>query len=68
VPCGQYVNRFSEYWARDLDQLTAFQQMTNLLNVIVTDRPNLKKIVSIQRAVEKKFTETGRGRLIALYS
>ena len=65
---GQYVNRFSEYWARDLDQLTAFQQMTNLLNVIVTDRPNLKKIVSIQRAVEKKFTETGRGRLIALYS
>ena len=65
---GRYVNRFSEYWTRSLDELAAFQQLTNLLDVVITNPQNVNKLVSIHRVVEKGFTEVGRGRLISLYS
>lgn len=64
---GQYVNRFAEYWTRTDDELFAFQQLTNLLGIVVTDRQNLTKIVSIHKVVEKNFSEVGRGRLIQMY-
>ena len=65
---GQYVNRFSEFWTRTDDELYAFQQLTNLLILAATDRQNLTKLLSINKVVEKKFTEVGRGRLIQMYS
>ena len=65
---GRYVNRFAEYWTRSLDELAAFQQLTNLLDVVITNPQNVNKLVSIHRVVEKGFTEVGRGRLIGLYS
>lgn len=66
----RYIMRFSEDWHYDLDDLTAFQRLINLIKLTADSnkREHALKQVDINRTLEKGFNDRGRTRLISFYN
>lgn len=66
----RYIMRFSEEWHYDLEDLTAFQRLINLVKLTAdsTKRAQAIKNVDINRTLEKGFNDRGRTRLISFYN
>jgi len=66
----RYIMRFSEDWHYDLDDLTAFQRLINLIKLTADSakREQTLKQVDINRTLDKGFNDRGRTRLISFYS
>lgn len=66
----RYIMRFSEDWHYDLEELTAFQRLINLIKLTAdhTKRQANLRQVDINRTLERGFNDHGRTRLISFYS
>lgn len=65
----RYIFRFSEYWTWSTDELDAFQRIINLIKL--TAKPDERQIglkqVSLDRTLEKGFTQEAKQNIIAFY-
>lgn len=61
--------RFSEYWRADLEELTGFQRILNLIKVTsnVESRNKNIRTVDLTRTLDKGINEYGRSRLVSYY-
>jgi hypothetical protein len=63
------VFRFFEFWINGDDELNAYQRVLNLIQLTAdpSEREAGLKRVDVSRALETKFTEVGRARLLGFY-
>lgn len=70
-PCfnDRYIFRFAEYWIWNTDELDAFQRILNLIKLTADPekRVNGLKQVSLDRTLEKVFTQEAKQNIIAFY-
>lgn len=65
----RYVYRFAEYWNANVDELTAFQRLLNLIHLTADPKQrNLGlKQVNVDKSLELIFSEQGRQKVLSFY-
>ena len=62
-----YYSRGAKEWKRDPKQYQILTSLTNLLEATALDPKSVNQVVNVNAIVGEKFSEEGRGRVIAFY-
>lgn len=65
----RYVYRFAEYWNANVDELTAFQRLLNLIHLTADPKQRSLglKQVNVDKSLELMFSEQGRQKVLSFY-
>lgn len=65
----RYVYRFAEYWNANVDELTAFQRLLNLIHLTADPKQRSLglKQVNVDKSLEMIFSEQGRQKVLNFY-
>ena len=66
----KYVFRFSEYWHQNVDELSAYQRILNLIKLTANQANRSKglKQIDMARTLELGFSEQARQRVLTFYN
>lgn len=66
----RYVNRFSEYWSHDVDELSAYQRLINLikLTAVPKERALGLKQINLNLSLGLVFSEQARQKITNFYN
>lgn len=65
----RYVYRFAEYWNANVDELSAYQRLLNLIHLTADPKQRTLglKQVNVDKSLELIFSEQGRQKVLSFY-